>query len=183
MKTLSYLRKAFHFSGAVIPFLYLVGGKNLALIVTLCFLVAVAAIEWLRIKGRIRLAFLEEHLKETEGKRPTGSIFFICSSLVVILSFSKDVAVAAILVLCISDPLASLIGQRLGRVRFWGKSAEGAAVFFLSAVAVLQFFPFTKTAVLGAALAATATEIFSLRLVDDNLSIPIITAVTLALLS
>ncbi len=183
MKRLSYLRKAFHFSGAVIPLVYMVGGKNPAIVVTLFFLIVIAAVEWMRIKGRIRMGFIEAHLKESEMKRPTGSIFFVCSSLVVILLFSRDAAIASILVLCISDPLASLIGQRWGRARFRDKSAEGTIVFFLSAVGILQFFPFTTAAVLGAALAATATEVFSSMFVDDNLSISIVTAAALTFLT
>ncbi len=60
MKTLSYLRKAFHFSGIVIPFIYLASNRTLALVVTLLFLVVIAVLEWLRIKGRLHLAFLKE---------------------------------------------------------------------------------------------------------------------------
>jgi dolichol kinase len=180
--TLSLLRKAFHFSGIIIPLIYLVGNRNVALFVTFFLLVMIAALEWLRIKGYLHSAFLEKHLKETEKKGPTASLFFLLSSLVTILFFDKPVAVASILLLCISDPLASICGRMLGRRMFFGKSIEGSAAFFLSAIAILQFFPFKQPAIFSAALAATAAELFSSRFVDDNLSIPIVTALALTVL-
>jgi dolichol kinase len=116
-------------------------------------------------------------------KKPTSSLFYMASCLLVILLFDKLPAVASIFVLAVSDPLSSIIGSQWGRRRFLGKSAEGTVAFFLSSLLILVCFSLKLPALLVAASAATAAEFFSSRFVDDNLSIPIVTALALTILA
>ena len=180
---LSFLRRLFHFSGIVIPITYLLLGKNPALALTTTILVLLASAEFLRIILSLDSPFLRKHLKEKEMKNPTGSVPYMLSCLLVILLFDRLTAVASILVLVLSDPAASIIGSHLGRRRLLGKSVQGTTAFFLCAVVVLTFFPFGIAARLGAAIAATLAEFFSSRFIDDNLTIPLATAVVLTILA
>lgn len=180
---LSPARKALHLSGIVIPLIYLLTDRATVLAVTLLFLVLTVVVEWLRIKGRLNWSFLQKHLKQSEAKRPTGSFFYLVSCLATILLFDRIIAIASICVLCIADPLSSIIGSLSRRKPLLGKSVEGSVTFFLSSLAILHFFSFPLPAVIGASLAATAAEVLSSKFFDDNLSIPIITALALALLS
>ncbi len=183
MKQLFPLRRLFHLSGCLIPVVYLLTNKRVALLVAAAAIVAVAFIEALRIKGCIRLGFVEALLKERELKGPTGSLFYLVSCLATILFFDKRIASASIFVLAVSDPISSIVGLKWGRRSFRGKSAEGTAAFFFSSVLVLACFSFKWPGIIVAAAAACATELFSSKYVDDNLAIPIVAALALAALA
>jgi dolichol kinase len=178
----SLARKAFHISGATIPLAYLLFDRPITLIFAAFLLALFSVLELLRIKGYIELPGVKKHLKNGESRRPTGSLFFLISSLATLLIFSKQAAVPALFVLSLSDPFSSFVGFRFGRTPLAGKSVEGALAFFLSAYLILALFGFRVHVVVLAAFAASLTELFSSRLIDDNLWIPIVTALVLTLL-
>lgn len=183
MKGTSLARNAFHFSGVTIPLAYLFFGRPATLLFTGFLLSLCLVLEFLRIKGHIQLPWVKQHLKETESRRPTGSLYFLISSLATVLIFSRESAIPSLFVLSLSDPFSSLVGFRLGRTRLAGKSVEGAVAFFLSAYLILTFFSIRVHVVVIAAFAASVTELFSSRLIDDNLWIPIVTASVLTLMN
>ena len=182
-KRLFLMRALFHLSGCAIPVIYLSAGRGAALLVTGLAVVVAAFVETLRIKGRIRLAFVGPLLKEKEMKAPTGCLFYLISCLITILLFDKRVASASIFVLAISDPLSAIIGSKWGRQSFYGKSAEGTGAFFFSSLLVLACFSFRWPGLILAAGAATAAELLSSKFVDDNLTIPIVTALALTMIA
>ncbi len=178
------MRTLFHVAGLTVPNSYLLWQRSTALIVTLslCFLIALA--DWMRITGRVESPFLRRHLKEEELARPTGSIFYMAGCLASILLYGKTEAVASIFVLALSDPLSSIVGRVWGKRRLiFGKSIEGTGAFLCSSLLLLACFPFTPVAVAGAACAATATELLTGKVVNDNLSIPVVTGLALTLLA
>jgi len=175
-------RNLFHFSGIVIPLACLFLGKGAAVGLSVVLLSVSVVIEVLRIKGRLRMTFLEKNIKEKERKAPTGSFFFLLGAVVTLALFKEHAAVPALLILAVSDPLSSLVGRHFGKTRFLGKSLEGTCAFFLSSLAILLFFHLSLFNILLAALAATAAELFTMKPLDDNLSIPIVSAAVLSLL-
>ncbi len=177
------LRRLFHVSGIVIPLTYLSRGKSAALILGALVFLLLAIGETLRLKGILDPPFVRRQLKEKETKGPTGSLYYVGSCLLTMLFFDKPIAVAAIFVLVISDPLSSIIGLRWGRCRLYGKSLEGTAAFFFSSILILACLRFRAPAAVGGAFAGTAAELFSSRFTDDNLSIPLVTALALRILS
>ena len=62
-----------------------------------------------------------------------------------------------------------------------GKSLEGSSVFFAASLLILSAFSFPVYARMGAALIATVTELFTPKWLDDNLTIPIVTALALTM--
>jgi dolichol kinase len=177
------LRKLFHLTGSIIAVVYLLTDRQTALIVTGGLFVVDIILEALRIKGFMKVAFIEKNMKKEESKRLSGSFFYILSGLITIILFEKNIAVSSLFILSIADPLSSLLGSRFGRVRFLGKSLEGTMTFFIVAFLILRVFSFSiPIAVAGAAIAAL-TELFSSRFIDDNLSIPLVTASALVLLT
>ncbi len=183
MKRLFLIRGLFHLSGCVIPVIYLSADKGAALLVTGSALVVAALVEALRVKGYIRVAFVGPLLKEKEMKGPTGCLFYLISCMATILLFDKRVASASIFVLAISDPLSAIVGSKWGRRSLYGKSVEGTSAFFFSALIVLVCFSFGWPGLILTAGAATAAELFSSKFVDDNLTIPIVTALALTVLA
>jgi dolichol kinase len=184
MKGLPWGRKLFHFSGCIVPLIYLLtDSRGLTLAMTLVCLILTIIIDGLRIKGYITWQFLQSQIKEKERRSFSGTLFFMVSSLITVLVFDKHVAVASLLVLCIADPLSSVVGITWGKRPLFGKTAEGTMAFFLSSLAILACFPFMPSVAIGGALAGTVTELFSLRRCDDNLSIPIVTGLALTILA
>ena len=178
----SIWRNLFHFSGIVIPLAYLLINRGAALGFTTLLFCVLLVVEFLRITGRLKLGMAGKFLKEKEAKKPTGSLFYVVAALVVILLFRREVATCALFVLCISDPLSSLVGRRLGRHPLLGKSIEGTLAFFGSSLIILLLFSVGLFVALAVALVATLTELFTPGFLDDNLTIPIMTGLTLTIL-
>ncbi len=181
MKRLFLLRRFFHLSGIFIPVIYSLTNRRFALFAALAAALVIGFLEVLRIKGRIRVGFVNDVLKEREMRGPTGALFYLASFVATILFFEKRVALASMFILAISDPLSSIVGLRWGKRFLNGKSAEGTTAFFFSSLLILIAFSFRWPALLPVAAAATAAEFFSSRYVDDNLTIPIVTALALTL--
>ncbi|MGD9579280.1 MAG: hypothetical protein AB7Y74_13650, partial [Syntrophorhabdus sp.] len=70
-----------------------------------------------------------------------------------------------------------------GRTMMFGKSLEGSSVFFALSLLILSFFPFSIHVCLITAFIVTLIELFTPRWLDDNLTIPIGTAIVLTLLT
>jgi len=130
-------------------------------------------------------------LRAEEQLQESASVPYAMAILLTIITFPKTVAVTSIYILAIADPLSAIIGIKLGK-HPWsrGKSLEGSAAFFVSAFLciVLTFsnvlgytFGVWILALIGAFI-GTLFEAIPLR-VDDNLTIPLFSAVTLWILS
>ena len=176
------LRKLFHFSGIIIPVMYFLTDKQTALIVTGGIFIVEIILEVLRIKGILKVAFVEENMKKQESKNLSGSFFYVLSDLITIGFFGKDIAISSLFILSIADPLTSILGSRFGKIRFLGKSLEGSMIFFATSFLILRIFSFSLPVAIAGAVIASLTELFSSRFVDDNLSIPLVTALALTLL-
>jgi len=119
----------------------------------------------------------EEHLKES------ALLPFIIGVFLTILSFPKPVALASILVLSFSDPLAAIFGILFSKHKNKeGKSIEGSLAFFISSfLCIFLFFYFYQPSVNYINL-LVVSFIFSIILtlverlpskLDDNLIIPV----------
>ncbi len=86
-------------------------------------------------------------------------------------------AVAALVVLAIADPVANVVGSRIGKHPLGKGTVEGTAAFAASAFVALTPFVGAWTAV-PVAFVAAAAEAVPTRL-DDNFAIPVATALSL----
>jgi diacylglycerol kinase (CTP) len=179
----SIARKIFHFSGASIPLCYLLFGKTPALIFALVLFALSASFEFLRIRGKLDISLVRKYMqvKDSESGKPTGSFFYLLAAPITILLFQESAAIASLFIVAIADPLCSLAGLQWGKKKMFGKSLEGSSVFFVVSLLILSAFSFPIHVRLIAALIATLTELFTTKWLDDNLTIPIITALVLTL--
>ena len=126
-----------------------------------------------------------------EAHRVNSSTWYVTALLLLSLTGSKTLCVVGVAVLGAGDPIAALIGRRFGRVKLInGRSLEGSLSFVFAAgiVAFLCLnigFPALgagRAAVIAvfAAVVGAITELVSRR-VDDNFSIPILSAAAAAL--
>jgi glycerol-3-phosphate acyltransferase PlsY len=126
-------------------------------------------------------------LKKKERFRPTGSTYLLLASLITFFFFHRYIAVTALLFLSVGDFLAAVIGQRYGRHRLFKKSLEGSLACLVACLIAGLLMAFTHSAIswlmaLVGAFIATTAELLPVP-IDDNLTIPLVSAGVMALLS
>ena len=126
-----------------------------------------------------------------EAHRVNSSTWYVTALLILSLTGSKTLCVVGVAVLGAGDPIAALVGRRFGRVKLInGRSLEGSLSFVFAATVVAFLclsigFPTlgVSRAIVVATIAAVVgavTELLSRR-VDDNFSIPVLSAAAAAL--
>ena len=129
-------------------------------------------------------------MRREQLKGPSASTYYVIALTLLTVFFPKPTVLISVLLLAFGDSAASLVGTQWGRRRvFGGKTVEGAAANFLASLLVVYLaarFYFGLSAADGlllgwvSALASVVMEILPLP-VDDNLSLPIGSAVILTL--
>lgn len=128
---------------------------------------------------------VDNELKTYERKNElplNGAILFFLGSFLVTAVFEPKIAIASIAVLALSDSISTLVGIYFGENKLFlnkKKSWEGSSAFFIVAFFVLLSFinPFKAFII---ALLVTIVEM--LPKINDNLSVPISTAILLSLM-
>ena len=154
-----------------------------------------ATVAWTCEIGRRIMPRLNDFLMGMMGKlahpneawRVNSATWYATACVILALMWNLPVASLGIAVLGFADPAAAIIGRRYGRIKLVnGRTLEGTATFI--AVGTLVATPWLafvwgmapgvalKLAFFGS-LAGGIAELFSRR-VDDNLSIPVATALT-----
>ena len=131
-------------------------------------------------------------LKETEERRITGATYIAISALVAFLIFDKPIAITVLFFLSLGDPAAALVGSRMDGsrwplgIRVFGKSPWGTLGFMLVALAVAGVLSAAGVVSFHWALAAGATIAALVELtplvVDDNVTIPLISGAAMTLM-
>jgi dolichol kinase len=180
------IRKSIHLCSISIPIFYFYTPRSVALAVLVPVTLVFVAVDIARYYHRPLEAWFNKTFgrllrsRETsrDKKRLNGATYVLIAATLAVLIFPKIIAVTSFMILIISDLTAALVGKRLGRHRFFGKSLEGSAAFFLSALLVVGFLPKIEYRAgeyaIGAvaALAGALVEALPVE-IDDNLSIPL----------
>jgi dolichol kinase len=151
--------------------------RQQALIGTFVIFAFLATVDFLRFKSSAFRGFCNRFFaifsrkEETEGGI-YGSTYFMCGVFLSILLFSKEIAVASIFVLVISDTSASLVGKFLKTSKLVGeKTIAGFMAFLISAGLILVFF---GEDLYFACIPTALVELFAKKIkIDDNLLIPL----------
>ncbi len=121
---------------------------------------------------------------EEKQDRVTGTTYLLLASLVVFLFFAKYVAITSLFFLAIGDFMAALVGRRYGGPEIFGKTMAGSAACLVACLLIGGLMSLTGELGLGVAVAgavaATVVELLPIP-VDDNLTIPIVSAGVMAL--
>jgi dolichol kinase len=184
-------RHLFHLAtGLILALLVFWLGREKAGILIGSLLLITILMETLRLRmnafNQVLVGLFGSMLKERETQHPTGVGYFLGGILICLLFFHPEVALASIVILSVGDPAASVIGQRWGRTRIGEKSLEGAAAFWVCAMAAgmlfqgfwpgLSFVTFSIGVLTGAVV-----ECLPLR-IDDNFLLPITTGLSMEIL-
>jgi len=177
------LRRLVHASSALPLLLVPVAGWSV-----LAFVVSVAVVVgWMLETARIMdprvhgyLSRLVPVFRAAEMKRPCGAAWLGAGYLFAVW-FPSPAPAAAILVVALADPAASLVGSRFSPAPVGAKTLAGSAAHFAVACAVLAALAYPWWLVLGVATLVTALERWSAPL-NDNLVVPPAVALAVTLL-
>ncbi len=178
------LRKIIHFSSSLFAFMLLLFGRDVCLPIFIIIAALFFTVDYLRLKNQyvqnIYNIFFDIVTRDFEKKRFTGASYVFLSIVLVTLLFDTRIAVASLLIMSFSDPVASLIGRTYGNFSILNKSLEGCISFFLVSVIVLVSLNFPADVVLYVSIFCTLVELLSNKIqVDDNLLVPLSCAIML----
>ncbi|RJT04089.1 dolichol kinase [Halococcus sp. IIIV-5B] len=175
-------RRAVHMSGVVLPGAYLLGVLSYA---QLRWTFVVGSLVTIGLEAVRLLIGLDWRLydvltREYEQRNLAGYALYMLASTAVVLVFEPRVALPAVLMLMVADPISGLLGS--GELR----ATKAASVILVTfAVCLVLAYPFVPLlpAVLGAAAATFADGVKPViwgYVIDDNASIPVLAAVGIA---
>ncbi len=172
-------RKAVHLATLIIPIGYSLTSDTAVLSFLVPFFLLYLTVDLLRhvhpgLASLFRKYFFGRVLREKEEPTLMGSTYFLFSSILTILLFTKPIAIASLLILILSDTAAALVGKGFGRVPLFGKTLEGSLAFFGTSLLIVWLYPgLDRLSGSVAALGASVIEALPIPL-DDNLTIPLI---------
>lgn len=179
-------RRLVHASGALVPGAYLLDEHVLEYGVvtwevvqglTVFGLALVAVLEAARLYGGLEL-FIYEHLtREYEQDTVAGYALYVVSATVVVLLFEPQIAVPAVFMLALADPVSGYLST--GELRTVKRPRVLVGMFVASLLIALPFVPAVAAVAgaVGAMLADGIKPVVGGFVVDDNLTIPIAAAV------
>lgn len=129
-------------------------------------------------------------LRKREEKKISGITLFTISAFLVVLLFSKTVAITALFFAIFGDLFAELIGKKFGKIKLLGKTFEGTVMCFSTCIIIglLLKFPYSisSVAVVLGSLATAFIELIPIKIgslkIDDNFTMPIFSALILSLI-
>ena len=181
-----FIRKGIHLCSLSIPVIYFFISQRFALTllvpVTAAFLITDVARLFIKPVAlwyyRWFGVLLRQHEQDTHVRRLNGATNILLSAVISVILFPKIITINAFAILIIADTTSALIGRRFGKRRFFNKSLEGTAAFFLSATVVVLIAPKLTGSIeeyllwiVGAAIGAVVEA--SIKNIDDNISVPL----------
>lgn len=181
-------RRLVHASGAVVPGAYLLDEYVLELgVVTweavqglaVVGLLTVLVLEAARLYGNLELFIYDRLTREYEQDTVAGYAFYVLSATVVVLLFEPRIAVPAVFMLALADPVSGLLSS--GELRTVKRPRVLVGMFLVSFALAYPFVTVAAAAVgaLGATLADGIKPVVAGHVVDDDLTIPIAAAVAM----
>ena len=126
----------------------------------------------------VLLSWLRPLLKDTESRNVTGATYIALAALAAFIVFDKPIAITALFFLSIGDPVAGIVGGKMGGIRVRGKSPYGTVAFFFVALAVAGVLSGTGVVSFhwGLAVGAAVAALVELAYfgLDDNVTIPLV---------
>lgn len=183
-------RRLVHASGVVIPAVYVVGlvSWNQLRILLVIGLVIAAGLETMRLFVGLDWWIYETLTRPYEANTVAGYGLYMASITIVALLFDPEVAIPAMLMLMLGDPISGYLGS--GELRRFKRPRAVAGMFVVSFVFATPFAYdvlndplWAAVAALAGATAGTVADSVTFRIrgeiVDDNLTIPIVAALVL----
>ena len=176
-------RRLVHVSGTALPGLYLLDVLSWSQ-VRYVLLVAMAGsllLEGLRLGGHLDMWVYRRFTRDYEQEVVAGYALAVVGGTLTAWVFSPDVAVPALLMLTIGDPVSGVLSRGVLAVKqVYVLLAMFGTCLAIASVLLVPFWPAVAGSV-AATLADGFKPTVAGRVVDDNLSIPIVAAAAMQL--
>jgi len=176
-------RRLVHASGSGLVVLYLLAdalefGLTWARFQLLLILLATGALvlEFLRLQVGLNWRLYDVLTRKYEQDNPAAYALYLISMATVVVVFDQDIALPAMLMLALGDPISGAVSDNtLQRVK---PPKVLITMFLVSTVVAIPFLPLAVAliAALGATIADGVTLEIRTYIIDDNLTIPIYAA-------
>jgi len=169
-------RRLVHASGSVLPTLYLLELATWAQVQALFVLGSLGAgiLELLRLSVGLDWQIYDRLTRSYEQDNVAGYAYYMFSTTAVVLAFDPRIAIPAVLMLMIGDPISGIAGS--GEFRKVKRPAALATMFVICVALALPFLYPTPLAVALGGLAGTVADGIKPTVegyvIDDNLTIP-----------
>lgn len=184
-------RKLIHLFDSIIPLSLFFFQKdfilNLLIPITFIFI----SLDFLRHQisylNKIYLYFFSSVTRniEKDNNILTGASYYLLGCSIVFLLFdNNNLIIASLLIMTISDSFAAIIGIKYGKTKIYHNSSlEGSFAFFLCTLVILNILiPSLNTLnIIIIGILVTIVELISTHKVNDNLTIPISSAILIYL--
>jgi dolichol kinase len=130
-------------------------------------------------------------MRQNEVKRLAGTTYLLTGVLLIDIIFPRPVVSLTLLFLAFADPIASLVGIKYGKDKIFGqKSIQGFIAAFFVCVGITFFYFLFFSSMTGrlivvsllAGLVGACSELIPIGKLDDNLTLPVLSAVGLSIL-
>lgn len=124
--------------------------------------------------------FISDVIRKYESTSLWGASYLIIGFLFISFFFDKQIVITSMLITSISDSLAAIFGIKYGKIRIFNdKSIEGLYIFIITTFTILYFTLSLSIAyLLIISILVAITELLTPTRYD-NLSIPIISSITI----
>lgn len=167
---------------------YVISHDALILLIGIVLTISVS-FDVLRLYVSKFASFFERHFskiyKKAEKKKISSITGFLLGFFLTFFLFSREIAITAVFFSIFGDMAAKFSGMLFAKKKSYNKSLEGTAGFFTSAFICVYFLSYFGVidffhALIGASI-ATVVELLPLN-IDDNISVPVISAFVMSLL-
>jgi len=165
-------------------------GLGLLSLATLAFVVEFARLRSEKV-NKVVMELMGPFMRESERNGLSGFPFYALGASLSLLLFEEKIAILSILFLIFSDPISSFFGILLGREKILpNKSLQGSMAGFITCYLVtllyLKHYGVESIGALAFAMFAgvigAISELCSI-VIDDNLTIPLVSGLGLSLLN
>ena len=134
------------------------------------------------VKLKNYIYFFNYVTRPSEESKLTGATYVFYFNFIYKFFSIKEIALASLLIMSISDPFAALVGRSFGSFSILNKSLEGSISFFVITFLILFLLNFDSLVILTVASFCTIIELFSKKInIDDNLLVPICASLLLSI--
>ncbi len=183
-------RKLYHLVGGLgLLSVYYLLGRNQALVFYATLFIIVLVLDGARLLvpawNRFVFTRFKSFVRENEEHKLTGTAPYILGIGLSLYAYAPEIATAAVCFLAVGDVAATTIGERYGKTRIGDKSLEGTIAFAFAAFIAGFMLSFVGVhlpiwLIIVGALVAAGVELLPL-MVNDNLSIPIVSGAVMEL--
>ncbi|MBM5804777.1 MAG: hypothetical protein FJZ49_01720 [Candidatus Verstraetearchaeota archaeon] len=170
------MRKTFHMSGVTVPLVYVLFGRELAILYTSAALIAFVMLEFVRTRAHSLFPMVKTAdliARQSEKNALAAYVYFCIAAVVSIFFMSRSAVIVGLTAALASDAVAAVVGVGVGMHQIKPKkTVEGTSAGFLTSMALAYLLNCNFVTVIAVGLVFLIFDLVELG-IDDNFTIPL----------